>query len=176
MKRLRLVVPVLALGAAALAAGPAGDNVLKYHDGTAEGKKSLGGLGEIIEFSLPGGGEIAGLRIHGSRYGVPQPPKEEFLIYFLNANMTELLNARMAPYSLFERGTETWVDVKFREPIRVPEKFRVAIDFRAERTKGVYVSFDTSTKGNHSFAGLPGLPAEPAGIEGDWMIEAIVKK
>jgi hypothetical protein len=174
MRRLLAAIPC-AVVASVVAAGPA-DNVLKHHDGTAEGKKSLGGSGEIIEFTLEGGGEITGLRIHGSRYGVPQPPKEEFLIYFLNGNMTELLNARMAPYSLFERGSEQWVDVKFREPVKVPEKFRVVVDFRAERTKGVYVSFDASTKGKHSFVGLPGLPAEPTDAGGDWMIEAITKK
>ena len=58
--------------------------VLRYGDGQADGKQSLGGSGEMIEFSaskVPA--QVAALRIHGSRYGLPEPPDESFLIYFL---------------------------------------------------------------------------------------------
>ncbi len=54
-------------------------NVLKYGDGKADGKKSLGGSGEMIRFELPDGvTRVSGIKIHGARYGYPQPPQENF--------------------------------------------------------------------------------------------------
>src|ERR1700689_1505065 len=58
--------------------------VLKYGDGKPDGKKSLGGTGEMIRFELPEGvTAVRGIKIHGSRYGYPQAPKENFEISFL---------------------------------------------------------------------------------------------
>jgi hypothetical protein len=123
-------------------------------DGRADGKQSLGGSGEMIEFTLPGekakSTRIAGLRIHGSRSGTPQAPNESFLIFFLDQEGKRILHTEMAPYSLFERGAEKWVTVSFDRPIDLPRKFWVALDFRATQRKGVYVSYDTSTGGKHS--------------------------
>jgi hypothetical protein len=79
----------------------------------------------------------------------------------------------MAPYSLFERGPERWVEVTFPRPVDVPEQFAIALDFRAHQTKGVYVSFDTSTAGKYSRTGLPGQKARKADFGGDWMIEVV---
>ena len=225
---------------------------LKYGDGKADGKRSLGGSGEMIEFSVPADGlKVTGIRIHGSLYG--QTPKESFLIYFLNHDLTRILHTEMAPYSLFERGPERWVDVTFEHPVDVSHErpvaaltadhsdaivsamvktdialreaqanldvvqkddpaskeitamrnkiaaleekkrtwaelnqilgleknkvknagtFWVALDFRATQTKGVYVSFDTSTKGEHSRMGLPGTETSAVNFGGDWLIEA----
>lgn len=57
------LVPAIAL---------AQSTTLKYGDDQADGKKSLGGSGEIVAFALPGkGSKVAGIRIHGSRYGTP---------------------------------------------------------------------------------------------------------
>jgi RNA polymerase sigma-70 factor (ECF subfamily) len=149
---------------------------LKYNDGSPDGKRSLGGSGEMIEFSGPSASnKITGVRIHGSRYGNPQPPKESFLIYFLSGDQKRILHTEMAPYSVFERGDEKWVDVKFERPVELPKEFWVVLDFRAQQTKGVYVSFDTSSGGKHSRAGLPGIPSSPVRIGGDWMIEVIGK-
>jgi hypothetical protein len=74
-----IVVSVLLVGSAVRAADePEG---FKRHDGSADGKKSLGGSGEMIRFTLPQGNQkLSGIKIHGSRYGVPQAPKESFLI------------------------------------------------------------------------------------------------
>ena len=114
---------------------------LKYGDGQPDGKKSLGGSGEIIGFTLPAeDGKVGAIRIHGSRYGTPDAPNESFLIYFLSHDMSEVMRTELAPYSLFERGPERWVEVKFRKPVEVPKEFWVAVDFRAGHTKGVYVS------------------------------------
>ena len=87
------------------------------------GKKSLGGSGEMIRFALPAeGGKVAGVKIHGSRYGAADSPDEKFVIYFLSPDRTEVLATELAPYSLFDRGAEKWVDVKFRKPVEVSGK------------------------------------------------------
>jgi RNA polymerase sigma factor (sigma-70 family) len=155
---------------------PAETAKLGYGDGKADGKKSLGGSGEMIEFTLPADGrKVAGLRIHGSRYGQANPPEESFLIYLLNDDLTEVVATRMAPYSLFERGEERWVEVTFAKPVEATGRTWVALDFRATGSKGVYVSFDASTGGKHSRGGLPGI--KPKGVDfGDWMVEVVLEK
>lgn len=151
--------------------------LLKYGDATADGKKSLGGSGEMIEFTSPTeDSKVTGIRIHGSRYGLPQPPKEDFLIYILGEDGTEVLHTDKAPYSLFERGENKWVKVKFKKPRVVPKKFWVVLDFKAHQTKGVFVSFDKSTKGEHSKIGLPGQEAKDVDFGGDWMIQVDLAK
>jgi hypothetical protein len=52
----------------------------------------------------------------------------------------------------------------------------VALDFRAQQTKGVYVSYDTSTGGKFSRVGLPGMPASETDFGGDWMIQVMLAK
>jgi hypothetical protein len=129
---------------------------LKYHDGSPDGKKSIGGSGPMVRFTLPAAdGRVAGVRVHGARYGRPQPPDELFLVYLLTADGSEVVSTQLAPYALFERGAEAWVDVPFARPVAAPNEFWVALDFRAGPTKGVYVSYDTSTGGQHSRVGLP---------------------
>jgi RNA polymerase sigma factor (sigma-70 family) len=144
-------------------------------DGKPDGKQSLGGSGEMIELKMPdGASKVLGVKIHGSRYGLPQAPKESFLIYFLNKDRTRILHTEMAPYSLFKRGAEDWVEARFESPIAgLPKSFWITLDFRAEQTKGVYVSFDTTTGGKFSRIGLPGLPSKAVNFGGDWMIQAI---
>ena len=149
--------------------------VLKYGDGQADGKQSLGGSGEMIAFTAQAApARVTGLRIHGSRYGQPDPPDESFLIYFLTEDRKRVLHTELAPYSLFERGPEQWVEVTFERPVELPKTFWVALDFRPHQTKGVYVSFDTSTGGRHSLVGLPGTPTSRPRRGGDWMIEAVL--
>jgi hypothetical protein len=139
------------------------------------GKKSLGGSGEMIRFALPAEGDkVAGVKIHGSRYGAAEAPDEKFVIYFLSPDLSEVVHTELAPYSLFERGEEKWVDVKFRKLVEISGKeVWVAVDFRAGRTKGVYVSYDGATDGKRSRVGLPGLEAKQPDFAGDWMIELI---
>ena len=136
--------------------------ILSYGDGKPDGKKSYGGSGFMIEFEMPEGvTKIKGIRIHGSRYGVAQAPNEDFEITFLSENRDEVLHTESAPYKLFKRGKENWVRIPFKEEIELPKKFWVALDFNADQTKGVYVSYDTSTKGEHSRVGLAGDDKDP---------------
>jgi len=176
MKRSSIVMTLVAVSSLAFAAMSIAQSPMSTSgDGKPAGKKSLGGSGEIVSFSLPAGeGKLAGIRIHGSRYGTAEAPSEKFLIYFLSEDMSEVLHTEMAPYSLFERGPEKWVDVNFRKPIKVPEGiFWVALDFRAGRTKGVYVSYDGSTDGKRSRVGLPGVEPKQPDFAGNWMIDVI---
>lgn len=152
--------------------------VLKYGDGKADGKKSYGGSGHLIRFEMPEGvTKVKGLRIHGSRYGLPQAPKEDYEITFLNDKLDETLDSKTAPYHQFKRGKEQWVRVLFKEPVEVPEKFWVGLNFNPGRTKGVYLSYDTETKGEHSRIGLAGDETEPkkTDFEGDWMVQVMLE-
>ncbi len=148
---------------------------LKYDEGKAAGKRSFGGSGEMIRFTLPvGNGTMKGIRIHGSRYGMPQPPAEDFLIHVLSKDMSQTLFTETAPYKLFQRGKEKWVDVKFKKTHQVPKTFWIVLDFKAHQTKGVYVSFASSTDGSkHSKVGLPGKGSGDF-PDGDWMIRALL--
>ncbi len=149
---------------------------LKYDDGKPDGKRSYGDSGEMIRFTLLGdAGKLAGIRIHGSRYGLPQPPREDFLIYVLSSDMSQILFTEKAPYKLFQRGREKWVNVNFKSVHEVPKTFWIVLDFKAHQTKGVCVSYDTSTGGNHSKIGLPG-ENKPRDVDfgGDWMIRAVL--
>ncbi|HEX4070496.1 MAG TPA: hypothetical protein VHX68_04985 [Planctomycetaceae bacterium] len=150
-------------------------NILKYGDGKADGKKSLGGSGEMIRFELPDGvTRVSGIKIHGARYGYPQPPQENFEVSFVKDDFSEILDTQLAPYSLFHRGASKWVTVKFRKPVDLPKVFWVVLNFHAEQTKGVYVSYDTSTKGAHSRIGLAGDDKpQPVNFGGDWMVQVM---
>jgi len=150
---------------------------LKYGDGKADGKKSIGGSGEMIRFELPEGvTKVRGIKIHGSRYGLPEAPDEDFEITLLTDDLGEILHTEGAPYRLFKRGREMWVRVIFAEPVELPKKFWVALNFNAQRTKGVYVSYDTSTKGEYSRVGLAGSKEapKPTDFGGDWMVQVLL--
>ena len=77
MKRTFRVILALVICASLAKGADAQSTTLKYGDGRADGKQSLGGSGEMIEFGPAAGlRKIAGLKIHGSRYGMPQAPEE----------------------------------------------------------------------------------------------------
>jgi RNA polymerase sigma-70 factor (ECF subfamily) len=86
--------PTIAAGQKS-AAAKADTTILKYGDGKADGRKSLGGTGETIHFEMPDGvTQVRGIKIHGSRYGSPQPPKEDFDITFVKDDFSELSTPR----------------------------------------------------------------------------------
>lgn len=153
--------------------------LLQYGDGKPDGKKSIAGAGEMIRFSLPEGQEnpLKSLRVHAARYGYPQPPKEDVEISILNEDMSEVLHTELVPYSLFKRQQDCrWTSIPFDEPVDVPQTFWVVLNFNAEATKGVYVSYDTSTKGEFSRVGFSDQDAKETAFGGDWMIQAVLAK
>jgi RNA polymerase sigma-70 factor (ECF subfamily) len=152
---------------------------LKYDDGKPDGKKSIAGAGEMIRFTMPEGqtNALKALRIHCSRYGHPQPPDEDVEINILNEDMTDVVHTELVPYKLFKRQAEArWTMIPLKEPVDVPATFWVVFNFNAEATKGVYVSYDTSTKGEHSRVGVNDQDAKETDFHGDWMIQAILAK
>ncbi len=131
--RSEMIAAVVFATSVVLSAQTGSDNLM-YGDGKPDGKKSLGGSGEMIKFSLPTGKEkVKGIKIHGSRYGYPKPPDEDFLVYILSEDMTEIVHTEKAPYKLFERGENKWVEVKFKKPVEAPATFWVALDFKAHK-------------------------------------------
>lgn len=153
---------------------------IEHHDGRADGKKSLGGSGHLIRFELPDGvTRVKAIRVHGSRYGTPKAPNEDFEIGFLSEDRTEILAVEHAPYGLFRRGDERWVTVRFKEPVALPPAFWVGLDFAPGRTKGVYVSYDTSTGGERSMTGrTQGEPESHERVDfgGDWMVALLPER
>jgi RNA polymerase sigma-70 factor (ECF subfamily) len=152
---------------------------LKYGDGKADGKKSYGGSGHMIRFELPDGvTHVRGIRVHGSRYGLPQAPNEDFEISFVSEDLEETLDVQAAPYRLFRRGKEGWVRVLFDRDVELPQNFWIALNFNPHQTKGVYVSYDTSTGGDHSRVGLPGDEQQPRETDfgGDWMVQVLLNR
>jgi hypothetical protein len=153
--------------------------LLKYGDGKPDGKKSIAGAGEMIRFTMPKGqtNALKALRIHAARYGYPQPPKEDVEITILTEDMKEPLHTELVSYALFKRQQESrWTQVPFEDPVDVPAMFWVVLNFNAEATKGVYVSFDTSTKGKHSRVGFNDQDAKETEFKGDWMVQAVLAK
>jgi hypothetical protein len=153
--------------------------VLKYGDNKADGKKSIAGAGEMIRFTMPAGqtNPLKAIRIHCSRYGYPQPPDEDVQIEILNEDMTEVLHTELVPYRLFKRQAEArWQMIPLEDSIEVPAVFWVVLNFNAEATKGVYVSYDTSTGGEHSRVGLNDQDAKETDFKGDWMVQAVLEK
>jgi RNA polymerase sigma-70 factor (ECF subfamily) len=160
-----ILAALLACGASA-----AEQQVLKYHDGKPDGRKSLA-------FAAPDPGwALRAIRIHGSRYGLPEAPDIDFYIFLTDAGGENILHTETAAYEKFDRGDAGWVEVKFKKPVAVPKQFCAILDFKALQTMGVYVSYDTSTGGKHSKVGLPGKEGAAVDFGGDWMIEAVIEK
>ncbi len=152
--------------------------VLKYGDGKPDGRKSIAGAGEMIRFELPDKtGHVRALKVHGSRYGHLQAPKEEFEVTLLSEDMTEVLHTELIRYSLFKRTKKSrWTYLPLKEPVELPQKFWVVLSFNAQRTKGVYVSYDTKTKGEYSRIGFNEEDARKTKFGGDWMVQVLLAK
>jgi hypothetical protein len=148
-----------------------GPRELALDDGKMKGRKSIGGGGHAVRFEAPGDGwTLTSVRIHGSRYGYPQAPREDFKI-FLCDDKFQLITEFPFPYSKFQRGDAKWVtfDVK---PTKVPRTFILGVNFDPAQTKGVYLSHDAQGSGK-SMVGLPGDESRPF-EQGDWLIRAKV--
>lgn len=145
---------------------------LTHDDGKPAGKKSIAGSGHAVRFESPGDGWLlTSVRLHGSRYGYPKPPNENFTVYLCDENFQQIA-AFPFPYSTFKRGPEDWVRMAVK-PTKVPAKFIVCVGFDPSATKGVYVSHDGQKKKDgdspSSFTGLPGDTPQPF-AQGNWLI------
>jgi len=93
-----------------------------------------------------------GIKLFGSRYGTPQPPKENFQVWIIDENQ-EVLETFEFPYAKIKRGNPKWYSLKTKVT-KLPQKFYLCVGFNPEQTKGVYVHHDAEASGN-SYTGFP---------------------
>jgi hypothetical protein len=152
----------------------AGDAVeLACDDGKPAGKKSIAGSGHAVRFGVQGGDwYLTSVRIHGARYGLPRPPREDFHVCLCDKAFRQIADFPV-PYAKFARGQARWLTVPLT-PTQVPGEFIVCVHFNPTATKGVFVSRDAAG-GGRSLTGLPGEPGRTCS-EGDWLIRAEVDR
>ncbi len=151
--------------------------VSRYGDGKADGKKSVAGSCEAIKFLRPSDQQqLRGVRIHGSRYGHAKAPDEDVEITVVDKDNRNVVHIEFVPYKKFKKGESRWSTIVFEEPVDVPAEYWVLLDFNAERTQGVYISFDTSTAGQHSKLAVPGGDFHEVSTGGDWMVQALLTR
>lgn len=144
---------------------------LAHDEGHAAGKASLAGGGHAVRFEAPDDSwYLTEVRIHGSRYGYPAPPKEDFQVWLCDQNFQQIAKFSY-PYSKFQKGDSRWVVLKTK-PTRVPKRFIVCVGFNPTATKGVFVSRDAQANGS-SITGLPGQEAVSFD-QGNWLIRVAV--
>ncbi len=154
---------------------PPKDAVMLAHvDSTAEGKRSLGASGHAVAFERQAQPFVEAIDIFAGRYGVPEPPAEDFHVYILNEQQQILADLNY-PYSLIERDELRWYTLR-TPSIEVPEKFYVALNFNPSQTKGIYLGFDESVAESHSFQGLPDSGFQPVKEKHDWMVRVYMAK
>ncbi len=140
---------------------------LAHDDGRGAGKRSIAGSGHAVRFKIPGDSwYLTGVRIYGSRYGYPAPPKEDFHIWLCDSDFKTIADFPQ-PYAKFKRGNPRWVNSTLK-PTNVPSEFIVCVGFKPTGTKGVFVGYDESATEN-SFTGLTGRKGRVFG-DGDWLI------
>lgn len=140
--------------------------VLEFDDDQPDGKKSIAGGGHARKFTVPEEGEwyIRAVSVRGAQYG--RAKSATFDVALCDQDLKPI-SVWKKSYAAFERGEPAWTRLAVT-PTRVPSEFAVCLNFRPNATQGVYVAFDTSTKGD-SVVGVPGNPGEPF-AQGDWMI------
>ena len=146
---------------------------LSHDDNQPAGKRSIAGGGHGVRFEAPEGSWfLTAVRIHGSRYGTPEPPAEDFRVWLCDEEFKAIKELRF-PYARFTRGEGQWVELSV-EPVSVPKKCHICVGFDPTARKGVYVSHDAAGTGN-SVTGLPGKTPRPFAT-GDWMIRIKLDK
>lgn len=145
---------------------------LAHDDGKQSGKRSIAGGGHAVRFKAPNDScYVTEVRIYGSRYGLPSPPKENFHVWLCDKDF-KVISDNQFPYAKFQRGNPRWVALKIK-PTRISEEFIVCAGFNPTATKGVFVHYDAEGSGN-SLVGLPGEQGNDF-AEGDWMIRVGVR-
>jgi len=144
---------------------------LALDDGRQAGQKSIAGGGHAVKYAVQGNGwYLTGVRIFGSRYGMPQAPREDFHVWLCDAQLNVIADFPQ-PYGKFNKGDPAWVDL-LTKPTEVPSEFVVCVGFNPTGTKGVYVGMD-GKENMGSMTALPGSEGQ-AMEQGNWMIRARV--
>ncbi|MBN2021157.1 MAG: PEGA domain-containing protein [Pirellulales bacterium] len=157
---------------------PEWEQVLSHGDASAEGYRSLGGSGHAVKFErtkMLDYDTVVGVDIFASRYGDPEPPREDFHVYVLDEQGGVLRDAPH-PYSKIKRGGDMqWYRLNV-PPTRVGERFTVALSFNPHRTKGIYLGYDSDIAQSHSYTGLPDRGFSAVPDKYDWMVRVHLKR
>ncbi len=152
-----------------------GGITLSYDDGKSDGMLSDCGSGFAVVFKAPAGSwAVDQVRVFGSRFGTPEPPKEDFSVYICDKDFG-VIREIAKPYGTFERGDAKWYTISF-DPVSVPEVFYVALYFRANTYKGVYMNKDKDVERSHSYFALPYTFIGDVDEKFDWMVRAHLKR
>jgi RNA polymerase sigma-70 factor (ECF subfamily) len=147
---------------------------LSHDNGSMAGKSSIAGGGHAVRFKVDGDSWcVTSVSLHGSRYGYPQPPKENFNLWICDAQFKPIATFHF-PYSSYTRADPVWKSFRIR-PTRVPQDFIVCFAFNPQQTKGVYVSYD-GKPGDTSMTGVPGEGEPQPFAKGNWLIRCKVEK
>ena len=162
-------------GETSSAAIPPGAVRLSHVGDASEDKRSLGGSGHAVAFDRPEKARaIAAIQIYASRYGMPDPPKEDFHVWLLDKDRKAIHDYRF-PYAKIARGRMRWYTLA--SPSReAPQRFYVALSFNPEQTKGIYLGLDKNVKESHSYVGLPEDGYQPVGETADWMVRVYLTR
>ena len=148
---------------------PSGATRLGYVGEKSDDKRSLADSGHAVVFDRPEKARsVVAIQIYASRYGLPQPPNEDFHVWLLDKDRKVLKEFRI-PYAKIARGPMRWYTLELPST-EVPERFCVALYFNAEQTKGIYLGVDKNVKESHSYFGVPAEGFEPVGKPFDWMV------
>lgn len=147
---------------------------LRYDDGSSDDMRSTAGAGHAVVYMTPASDwAVDSISIYASRYGEPEPPKENFSVFICDKDLN-IIKEIEKPYSTFERGDPKWYKLDF-EPVKVPRGFYILVYFNPTATKGIYVYTDKDVKPiSHSRSALPWSFVNDVDKNGvfDWMIRA----
>jgi hypothetical protein len=147
---------------------------LAHDNGSMANKSSIAGGGHAVKYKVDGDScYVTSVSLHGSRYGMPQPPKEDFKVWICDAQFKPIATFNF-PYSSFTRADPVWKSFRIR-PTRVPENFIVCFGFNPQATKGVYVSYDSQTS-ETSMIGVPEQGEAKPFAKGNWLIRCKIEK
>jgi hypothetical protein len=149
--------------------------LLQHDDDLADGKRSYGGSGHVVEFQAPPEGDwyVDRIDLCASQYGAGYDPANTFVrAYVCDLGMNVIAEAQ-APYQLFPRAqNQEWGSIDVPSAL-VKGGFYVVVAPGSQQFRGLYVAFDSTGKtaaNCHSGAGSPGSQPKPLDPPGDWMI------
>jgi hypothetical protein len=173
-------VPPLFLSAESGMAVPEGATRFSYVKDRTTDKWSLGGSGHAVLFERPAKADtLIAVQIFAGRYGMANPPAEDFHVYLLDENRNILSDFRF-PYGMIRRTTEMhWYSLPIHPPMALPQKFHIALNFNPQQTKGIYLGIDKDVTESHSFTGVPGLAKGLVTVNGtkfagEWMVRPVL--
>jgi len=134
---------------------------LRYDNGTFEEMQSMGGTGQVVQFTVPEEGGPFTLKrvlVCGGYYGQPGTDGEsnQGHLAICTADGT-ILSQQVFRYDEFYwSSTPCWTSIPLATPVEVTDDIYVITDMNSRPTPGIYVGYDTEGDACHSQIGAPG--------------------